>query len=134
MNITSLTLKDGASTPKDHIFAPRNPQSLNGKDVIPARWSEPGTVMLLDKAVTLSQSVNGNKTSITRGQLKVPSVIPAADGCCTSDAYFDGLFSFDFRIPPLYTTSQRADLLALAISLLGQAVVSDAVLKGEVVY
>lgn len=134
MQINALTLKDGASTPADHIFAPRNPQSLNGSNIIPTRWSEPGSVMLLDKVATLSTAVNGNKVGVTRGQVKVPTVISAAQGCCTGDTYEEGLFSFDFRIPPLYTEQQRKDLLAYAISFLSQTVINDAVVKGEVVY
>lgn len=134
MQISALVLIDGASTPLNHTFAPRNPQSLNGSNIIPTRWVEPGTVMLLDKVVTLSTTVNGNKTGVTRGQVKVPSVISAAQGCCTGDTYEEGLFTFDFRVPPLYTGQQRKDLLAYAISLLSQTVVSDAVIKGEVVY
>lgn len=134
MQITALVLKDGASTPIDHTFAPRNPQTLNGKDVIPTRWVEPGSVILLDKLVTLSTISNGNKTNVTRGQVKVPAVISASQGCCTGDTYTEGLFSFDFRIPPLYTEQQKKDLLALAQNLLKSQVLSDAVVKGEVVY
>lgn len=135
MRINTLSLKDGASTPIVHTFVPRNVQSMDGKGgVLPTLWSEPGATLLLNKNVTLSTVVNGNKTTVTRGQVKVPTVTPAKEGCCTTDTYSDGLFSFDFRIPPLYTEAEKANLLAFAASLLQDAVIKDAVIKGEVVY
>lgn len=138
--IKPLVLKDGASAPISHTFSPKHGQQTTigkgkGSNLItPAKWSLSGPNTLLNKEVTLSQAVNANKTSVTVGKVKVPSVNKADAGCCGGDTFEEGLFTLDFRIPPHYTLDQRNDLYAFAVSLLASTEVKDAVTKNEVVY
>lgn len=128
--ITALVLKDGASTPVDTTFSPRNVQSLNGKTILPTTWVAKGEYVLLDKSVTLSTTINGNKTSVTRGQVKVPKAVANVNG----DIIEEALFSFDFRIPPHFTESDKQHVLAFAKNLIANAVVTAAVVNDEVIY
>lgn len=136
MRIDAIVLKDGQSTPVNHTFAPMQVQSFkNDGTVIPASWKEAGITFAADKTVTLSNSLNGNKVSVTRGKVQLPKVISAPESCCTAGSIIEeSSFSFEFKIPRSFTSAERADLYAYTVAYLNLAIVKDAVLNNERVY
>jgi hypothetical protein len=114
---TSITLTDAIAG--THVFDPRtaNPESTILVD------SAHGETFRGQKSMSLSLAPMPKSKSVkVKGNLSLPGEVQDAD-TGLYDVPFVGRFSFEFSVPELFTSSQRADLAALATSLLANSIV-----------
>lgn len=129
-----IVIKDGATTPTDHTFTPYTPQMGSLKSVTPAVWYErSGTSPLGWRRITMSVEVNVSGISKVRIVISDP-VLAAIDNNCCVDANtpvvsYTDFANIVFSLPFKATESNRKDILAFAKNLLGNSVVTDAIVN-----
>jgi len=127
--LTSLVLKDGAATPANHTFAPRD--ITNGV----ATLIESTGVPIGDKKVSIALTRTQNGRQKVTMKLAVPTVQDQVISgisrpTAVRAAYCDVTFSFD----QTSGTQERKDVLAYMASLFGQSFTQDVVGNLAAVY
>lgn len=129
--ISALTLKDGQSTPANHVFAPKGSQMANGKNV--ASWRDNSQALMSDKWTLEEQHAAGNSKvpEKYRYVLKLPKSYTEPVTGKTSNPYYMGA-EVIFYLPAAATDAEVADLVAITESLVTNAVVKATVKAREI--
>lgn len=126
--ISNVVIKDGASTPATHTFAPVTSQ--NG--TTPATWSEKNTSYRIgDKVLTMSTRVNTQNTRRVELQLAIPEVVtvdnaPKLNGTLRA--------TISLIVPEGVSQQSVKDFAAFFQDFTSLQIVNDAIVLGDIQY
>lgn len=125
-NMAPITIKDGASTPADHVFSPA---SVNG-EAASFQDLSPATVMGRDKLSVVSRGASGGNSQRITIRLSRPVTVTATDpntGKVSTVVDREYLGVVDLYVPKAGTTQERKDLRTLIANALLNASVGGVV-------
>lgn len=123
---TTITIKDGAATPADHVFSPTSILANL------AQWNERSSGVLVGQP-TITWSVRApTKQSATykvTGKLSVPKVVTVTDttGKTVTSVDYINLASLDIVVSERSSKQERKDLRVMLSNLLLNAVVASTI-------
>jgi phosphoribosylformylglycinamidine (FGAM) synthase PurS component len=121
---TAITIKDGATTPADHVFSPTSILANL------AQWNERGSSGSLVGQPTITWSVRApTKQSATykvTGKLSVPKAVTVTDstGKTVTSVDYTNLASLDVVLHERSSKQERKDLRVMMSNLLINAVIA----------
>lgn len=121
----ALTLQN--SVPAAVIFSPVN---IDSSGV--AKWFSSANVLDAKSVVTLSQTLPKNGSQVARTKLRI--AIPTMDTVDSTLKKGDNYVNVEFVTGKLSSSTERLDLRALLVSLLGHAAVTAALTTYEAQY
>jgi hypothetical protein len=121
----NLTLVDYAVA--NVVFSPT---SIDQSSV--AKWLDANAIFDAKRATTMQVTLPKSNGSVSRVKQKI--VIPIMDAVDTTLKVSEAIVSIEFVLPKNSSLTQRRDLRAFAVSLLGNAVTTAAIENYESIY
>lgn len=132
----NITLTDAASTPVNRVFYP-----ISFVNNVLSWLDRTQAVLLGQPKLTCAQRLADKTTQATKVSWRLEAPSLAQTSGSTSGGFvaapkvaYTCLFSMDFVLPAASTLQERKDLLAMARDLIDEAIVTNQVETGELIF